>query len=238
MSKLEKDNEGSKLEKEDKIYFDYIAELQSINPSLREVIYNFPVFVGQVNIARNLFFYEIYKKVLYLSGNIAEVGTYKGASFMLWTKLVKIFEPNNLVRVYGFDWFRGMEPEKNDDMDNYGKYKADYGTLNHLIELQGLDDIAYLCKMDVTTELENFLKERPWLRFKLVFIDCGLEKVMDKSLSCFWPRLVQGGVLIMDHYGLSCSPTESAIVEKYIGNNKVMQMPFNRHSSGYVVKEI
>ena len=40
----------------------------------------------------------------------------------------------------------------------------------------------------------------------------------------------------MDHYGLSTSPTEIDIVEKYIGNHLVMQMPFNRHSSGYVIK--
>lgn len=231
-----KDDEMLKVSKDDKIYFNYIEELEKINPPLREVIYNFPVFVGQVNIARTIFFYELYKKVQNLSGNIAEVGTYKGASFMLWAKLIKIFEPNNLVRVYGFDWFQGMNPGQNDDFDNLGKYKADYETLNHLIELQGLDDVALLCKMDVTTELEEFLEERPWLRFKLVFIDCGLEKVLDKSLSCFWPRLVRGGVLILDHYGLSCSPMESGIVEKYIGDHKVMQMPFNRHSSGYVIK--
>lgn len=234
--KFERDDEWQKFAKEDERYFHYIDELEKMGAPVREVIYNFPVFVGQVNIARSLFFYELYKKVLSLSGNIAEIGTYKGASFMLWAKLIKLFEPNNPTRAYGFDWFQGMEVGEHDHAAHQGTYQADYATLRRLVELQGLDDVALLCKMDVTKELEPFLEERPWLRFKLVFVDCGVEDVLEASLRSLWPRLVEGGVLIMDHYGLSTSPTESDIVEKYIGNHLVMQMPFNRHSSGYVIK--
>lgn len=233
----ENDNEMVKFAMEDETYFKYIDSLEMIQPPVKEVIYNFPVFVGQVNIARMLFFYELYKKVVNLGGNVAEVGTYKGASFMLWAKLIKLFENNNMTRVYGFDWFQGMEAGENDNAAGDQMYKADYDTLAKLINLQGLDNVALLEKMDVTKELKSFLDERPWLRFKLVFIDCGLEAVLESSLEALWPRLVQGGVLIMDHYGLSCSPTESTIVERYIGKNKILQMPFNRHSSGYVIKE-
>ena len=156
---------------------------------------------------------------------------------MLWAKLIELFEKNNMTRVYGFDWFQGMDVGKNDDMRHAGKYKADYETLNTLISWQKLDDVALLCKMDVTTELQQYIDERPWLRFKLVFIDCGIENVLETSLAALWPRLVRGGVLIMDHYGLSNSPMESGLVEKCIGKHQVLQMPFNRHSSGYIVKD-
>lgn len=230
------DNEWMKFESEDKEYFRYIASLEEMDPPLKEVIFNFPIFVGQVNIARMLFFYELYKKVMDLSGNIAEVGTYKGASFVFWAKVIKLFENNDPTRVYGFDWFQGMKTGENDNTDNEGRYRADYETLCSLIKLQGLENIALLERMDVTTELEAFLEERPWLRFKLIFIDCGIEKVLESSLRSLWPRLVTGGVLIMDHYGLSTSPMESSIVEKYVGQRKIFQMPFNRHSSGYIIK--
>ncbi len=230
------DNEMYKMKDADEVYYRYIEELLKMNPPTKEVIYNFPVFVGQVNLARSLFFYEMYKKVIPLTGNIAEIGTYKGASFLLWAKLIKLFEPYNTTRVFGFDWFEGMDPGDNDDMDRKGDYKANYETLKKLITLQDLDSVSVLNKMDVTKELEAYLDERPYLRFKLVFVDCGIENVIDTSLRLLWPRLVQGGVLIMDHYGVSSSPTESALTEKYIGNNKVLQMPFNRHSTGYVIK--
>lgn len=188
-----RDDEMLKFEREDRIYFEYIEKLQEMNPPVKEVVYNFPVFVGQVNIARNLFFYELYKRVLNFSGNIAEIGTYKGASFLLWAKLIKIFEPYNMTRVYGFDWFQGMETGKNDNASTSGKYRADYDTLKKLVSLQDLDDVALVCKMDVTKELELFLEERPWLRFKLVFVDCGIENVLETALKCMWPRLVRGG---------------------------------------------
>lgn len=233
-----RDENWTKFKKEDQEYFRYIDDLEAMQPPIREIIYNFPVFVGQVNIARELFFYELYKQVLNLSGDIAEVGTYKGASFMLWAKLIKLFENNNTTRVFGFDWFQGMRTGDNDNVTTNGLYKTDYETLDRLIKMQGLENIALLEKMDVTKDLTHFLSERPWLRFKIVFIDCGIEDVLEASLKSLWPRLVNGGVLIMDHYGLSNSPTESDIVEKHINGNKVMQMPFNRHSSGYVIKDI
>ena len=55
-----------KFEKPDEKYFNYIDKLENMNPPMKELIYNFPVFVGEVNIARTLFFYELYKKVLNL----------------------------------------------------------------------------------------------------------------------------------------------------------------------------
>ncbi len=234
---LEKrDDSWNKFEKEDNKYFRYIEELEKMEPPIREVIFNYPVFVGQVNIARMLYFYELYKIVMNLSGDIIEIGTYKGASFMFWAKLVKLFENNNTTKVYGCDWFQGMSPGEKDDIRNKGMYQADYDTLKKLVRLQGLDNLALLEKLDATTELEPFLNERPWLRFKLVFVDCGIEDVLDSSLKLLWPRLVYGGVFIVDHFGLSVSPTESDIFQKYVGRHKIYQMPFNRHSSGSVIK--
>ncbi len=227
---------SDKFTKPDEQYFSYIDKLEHLSPPLRELIYQFPVFVGSVNIARELFFYELYKKVLNLSGHICEVGTYKGASFMLWAKLIKIFEPYNMTQVYGFDWFEGMKPGDSDDANQLGGYKADYKTLKNLIDWQGLDNIAILEKMDVTKKLEPYIADRPYLRFKLIFIDCGIKDVLEASLHALWPRLVQGGVLILDHYNMEVSPTESSIMEKYVDTRPILQMPFNRHSSGYVVK--
>ncbi len=231
------DNETNKFKSPDEVYFNYIGELEKMSPPVKELIYNFPVFVGQVNLARTFFFYDLYKKVLPLAGNIAEIGTYKGASFLLWAKLISLFEQNNLTRAFGFDWFEGMEPGENDNPYHKGDYKADYETLKKLISLQGLDNVTVLNKMDVITGLEPYIEERPYLRFKIVFIDCAMEKVMDTSLRVLWPRLVRGGILIMDHYCDSGSPSESGLVEKYIGDNKVLQMPFNRSASGYVIKQ-
>lgn len=230
-------NEGwGKFSEVDDKYFSYIDQLFKSELSTKDLIYQFPAYVGHVNLARFLFFYDLYKKTLDLNGHIADVGTWKGASFLFMAKMIKLFEPYNTTQAYAFDWFQGMEPGKDDDKNQDGKYSAEYESLIKLVELQGLSDVAIINKMDVTCELVPYFEARPWMRFKFVFIDCGIESVLESSLANFWPRLVNGGVLILDHYNNDSSPTESRILEKYIGNLPIRQAPFNRQPTCYVIK--
>lgn len=230
-------NEGwGKFSKVDEKYFSYIDELMKWQVPAKDLIYQFPAYVGHVNLARFLFFYDLYKNTINLNGHVADVGTWKGASFLFMAKMIKLFEPYNTTQVYAFDWFQGMAPGKGDDQTQSGNYCADFDSLNKLVELQGLSDIAIINKMDVTSELAPYFEQRPWMRFKFVFIDCGIEDVLESSLANFWPRLVNGGVLILDHYNNDSSPSESRILEKYIGNLPILQAPYNRQPTCYVIK--
>lgn len=237
-------NENKKWEKSNKSYFEYMDKLtgminQNYLPDVipNEIVGNFSAYVGDANIAHMLYQYELYKKVLELNGNIAEIGIYKGKSFLFWAKLVKIFEPYNLTQVYGFDWFQGMKPQKSDDSNQQGKYIGVHEELTNLVKWQGLEDTALVFNMNVITDSMKFLEERPYLRFKILYIDCGIKEVLEAAFEAFYPRLVKGGILMMDHYNYAVSPTESDIVEKYIGKNKIHQMPFGRQPTGYIIKE-
>jgi hypothetical protein len=130
-----------------------------------------------------------------------------------------------------------MEPSIIDDKKQTGKYLADYDLLQNLISIQKLNQIAVLHKMDLTKELGAFFKENNHLRFKIVFIDCGITAVLEESLKYFFPRIVRNGILIMDHYNSSSSPSESEIIEKYIGINQIRQMNYSRQPTAYIIKE-
>jgi hypothetical protein len=215
----------------------YLEELDVMAPTGREVIKNFPLYVGYVSLARFLFLYELYKKVMGLSGHIGEVGTYRGSTLSYFGKLIRLFEPHSYTQAHGFDWFLGMEPGAEDDQREWGKWGGDYETLVRLIKLQGMDDTVVVHRMDVRSELEKFFEEHQYLRFKLVFLDCGIRDVLVKSLECFWPRLVPGGILVLDHYNHAVSPSESGVVEQVTGAHRIHQMPFARQPTGYVIKE-
>ena len=172
-----------------------------------------------------------------MSGHIADIGTWKGGSFFSFIKFVRLFEKNSQTLVYGFDWFKGMKPGINDDLSNVGKYATSYKGLKNLLKIQDLDKIGNVQKMDLTKKFEPFIKNNKWLRFKLAFIDCGTEKVLEITLPHIWSRLVQGGILILDHYNNPASPTESGILEKYIGHNKIHQLSYVRQPTAYVVKK-
>ena len=226
-----------RFSKEDKIYFNYINHIKRKKIDKLDFIYQFPVFVGDVNIARLIFLYEIYKKVQNLSGHIADIGTWKGASFFSFAKFVKIFEKYSQTRVYGFDWFKGMKPGKNDDMAHKNKYGANYNEIMKMIKIQNLDEIAIIKKMNLINEFENFIRLNRWLRFKVAFIDCGIEKVLKNTIRVIWPRIVKKGILILDHYNNSASPMESEILEKVIGKNTIKQMSFVRQPTAFVEKK-
>ena len=146
-----KDNVWGKFRGVDKKYFSYIDQLLVSDIPARDLIYQFPAYVGHVNLARYLFFYDLYKQVIDLNGHIADVGTWKGASFLFMAKMIKLFEPYNTTQAYAFDWFQGMEPGKDDDSNQLGQYSSDYDALNKLVELQELNDIAIINKLDLCT---------------------------------------------------------------------------------------
>lgn len=236
--------ESNKWEKSNTSHFAYLDKLtkminQKYAPDkiVREMVANFCAYGGDAEIAGMLYRYEIYKRVLNLNGNIGEIGVYKGSSFLFWAKLVKIFEPYNSTQVYGFDWFKGMEPKEGDDSNQQGKYVGSYEELKNLIEWQEMEDIAMLFQMNVITDSKKFMKARPYLRFKILYIDCGIKEVMEAAFESFYPRLVKGGILMMDHFNYAVSPSESDIVEKYIGGNTIHQEAFARQPTGYIIKE-
>jgi methyltransferase family protein len=226
----------NKFADDDAVYFEYMRQLDGLYDDAKEIIYNFPVYVGAVNIARFLSLYEIYREVVDKSGHIADVGTYKGASMMFLAKLIKLFEPHSQTEVHGFDWFKGMQPGSGDDSSHESKYVADKGRLEKLIEVQGLYDIARLHDLDLTRDLGEFFDARPWVRYKLVFLDCGMRSVMEAALKYFWPRLVVGGIVILDHFNNESSPSESEIIGTVVSDAEMLQKPYSRSPTAYLIK--
>jgi hypothetical protein len=230
---------GAKVDKflrDDEIYFNYIENLPKLRFTNQEIVYNFPSFVGSVNLARLFSLHEMYNLVKKLSGDIADVGTYMGASMFTFAKLVKLFEPYSNTRVHGFDWFQGQKPGVKDDITQKGQYITDKDRLDKLIDWQGLSGIVNLHDLDLTTELPKFIDCRPWLRFKVIFLDCGITEVMEATLTNFWPLLTPGGILILDHYNHSSSPQESKIIEKYTGSAILRQIEYSRSPTAFLQK--
>jgi hypothetical protein len=206
--------------------------------SITEAFQDFTIYTGYVNLAGDFCLYEMYKKIYELAGDIADVGVYKGRSFMLFVKLVKIFEPYSLTQVHGYDWFEGMKPSR-DDGDSFAsaeQYVGDYQTLQKLVEMQELSDIARIHQLDLTKDLDEHFEVWRHLRFKLCFIDCGIKAVLEEAIKQFWPRVVKGGIMIFDHFCHLESPYESEIIEKYT-DCKIRRYIHTRQPTAYVIKE-
>lgn len=218
-------------------FHNYIAHLPELFERPEELLFYFPAYVGHVNLGRFLALYEIFRKVRKLNGHVADLGVHRGASMLMFGNLVRLFEPNNYTRVFGYDWFKGMIPGEHDHPSLEGEFPGAQELLDKLIALQGLEGICEVVNVDLTQGLPEYFSDKPWMRFKLVFLDCAIEAVMRESLRHFWPRLVPGGILVLDHYNVVVSPTESDVVDSVTGGLKKRQLPDFRSATAYVVKK-
>jgi hypothetical protein len=221
----------------DEKYFNYIDWLENQNNfSERDLLFHFPAFVGSVNLARFLSLFKAFEATQHISGHLGDFGTYKGGSFFTLAKLVRIFEPHSNTQVHGFDWFKGQAPGPNDHSINQGKYVSEKKLLEDLIDKQDLSGLMKLHDMDLVNDFGKFMSQNPWLYFRLAFIDCGIEDVLDATIKPVWERLLPGGILILDHFNHEVSPTETVIALAATSGREVQNFSFSRSPTAFIVK--
>jgi hypothetical protein len=217
-------------------YYEGLEVIRSLGYDLEDLLHHFPAFVGHMTISRFLALYELYKQTLGVAGHVAEVGVYKGASLLWLAKLTQIFEPESLVQVHGFDWFRGMDTKDDDTTVEQGAYTESPERVRTLIRAQSLDDVVRLHEIDVTSELEGFLAEHPHLQFKFVFVDAGTYRVTRSALELLWPRITPGGTLVFDQYNHELSPGETQAVREILPDIEVRTLPWAWMPTAFAVK--
>lgn len=218
-------------------YFRYLEWFEKQSSfSERDLIFHFPAFVGSVNLARFISLFKAFEATQHISGHIGDFGTYKGGSFFTFAKLVRIFEPHSNTQVHGFDWFKGQTPGAHDHPINSGKYVSEKRLLEDLIDKQSLSGLMKLHDMDLVNEFERFLSENPWLYFRLAFIDCGIEDVLNATIKSVWERMLPGGILLLDHFNHEVSPTETALALAAASGREVEHFPFSRSPTAFIVK--
>ena len=218
-------------------YKEYLNYLKKLDISIADFMEHFTSYIGHMSLSRVIGLYELYKKTLGVSGHIGEIGIYKGASFFLFAKLVKIFEAESLTQIHGFDWFQGTGDDDIEMKIEQGGYQQDYDDFVELNKRQGFEHLAFIHKLNVVTELEGFLNENKHLQFKLFFMDAGTHKVVKAALPLIWERLTPGGILILDQYNHELSPGETLAVREILPNAKVQVLPNIWMPSGFIVKD-
>lgn len=229
--------EHMKFDHRRKDFNNYLRHLSKSDLKVEDFMEHFTTYVGHMSLSRVIGLYELYKKTLGVSGHIGEIGVYKGASFFLFLKLVKIFEGESLTQVHGFDWFEGTGTDDIELKVDSSSYKGDYDEIIELIQLQGFKNSGYIHKMDVTKELSNFLEINRHLQFKLFFLDAGFYKVVKSILKLVWERITPGGILVLDQFNHELAPGETMAVREILPNIKVKTLPNIWMPSGYIIKK-
>ena len=148
-----------------------------------------------------------------LVGDFVECGVWKGGNIILLKKLIEKF--NLKKNIYGFDTFEGMVEPSFYDV-NYNNKSAKKMFDEHKkkdigFAMCSLDDVNRNIKKNTKTDniflikgkVENTLKNKKKLpkKISILRLDTDFYESTKIELEILFPRLVKGGVLIVDDYG-------------------------------------
>lgn len=217
-------------------FYQGLEESMSLGHDPTDFIHHFPAFAGHQTLARFISLYEAYKMTLGVAGHIAEIGVYKGAVSLFFAKIMRLFEPEALTLVHGFDNFQGAKITPEEKYVYEGECREDYDRVMRLIKAQQYDNVVHIHNLDVTTDLDQFFQENSHLQFKLIFADCGIYDVVMSTLEHFWPRLTSGGIMIFDQFNNELAPGEARAIKEFMPDAKIRTFPFGWMPTAYVVK--
>jgi O-methyltransferase len=165
---------------------------------------------------------------LSLEGDIVECGCFKGRSSYLFCTYAKYILGEFCGEGYHiFDSFQGIsEPGINDQINS-----PDFGKTGHHF----LDSGAFSASLEhVKKTLESFpnihyhpgwipdtFDDIPDLSYKFVHLDLDLYDPIRASIDYFYPRLVPGGVIVIDEYGFPRWPGAKRAVDEFCDKQNI-----------------
>lgn len=157
------------------------------------------------------------------TADAAECGCWKGHSTFVTATLLK--EHGFTGRFHVFDSFEGglSDLGKEDKNERYelspeqvAEQKALFASTENEVRraLEGFDFIS-LYKGWIPTRFNEVEKRR----FSFVHIDVDLYDPIRDSLAFFWPRVVDGGVVVVDDYGFTQFPGAKKATDEFLARN-------------------
>ncbi|KAF6242986.1 dTDP-6-deoxy-L-hexose 3-O-methyltransferase [Nitrosopumilus sp. b1] len=236
------------------VELDYYQKLEKyINSSPSNIVEkfkNFTKYVPRQDLTRFLVKYEIFKKILNVSGSIVECGVLHGAGLMSFAHLSSIFEHLNHERkIIGFDTFEGFPDEASihDNKEYAKKGELAINSYEDLIECAKLyDENRFLnhvpkidlIKGDILETVPKYLKENPQTVVSLLYLDADLYEPTKVCLENFVPRMPKGSVIVFDEINDKVWPGETTALLNTVGiqNLRLQRFPFDTKVS-YAVLE-
>jgi len=198
---------------------------------------NFYLTCGTSRIAKFIAHYELSKSISLLTGDIVECGVFKGASFMRLAMLRDLFSPGKMI--IGFDTFDKFPRENGDGVQEFIDKSGDMSISRHSLEfdLRQKNIVNYeLIKGDINGSVPDYVSLHPELKISLLNLDCDNYKPSLTVLEHLYPKIVRGGIIMLDNYGVFKGETR-AVDEYFKGSEIIRRLPFSR-SPSYIIKGV
>jgi SAM-dependent methyltransferase len=197
---------------------------------LREILASGVMDASVVDLSRLYMLYQWLTTTLDLEGDCIEVGSYRGGTGKLVSEVLLRHRPE--VELHMFDTFEGMPEQLS--LDEVG--------MRGIFDDTSLARVQRLLANNANVRLHQgiFPQSMPAgfdaRRFRFAHIDVDIESSVIDCLAFIYPRLVPGGVMIIDDYGHPNCPGATRAVEHFFRDqpHRVIQMPLR--SSALILK--
>jgi len=172
-------------------------------------------------IGKLLAHYELYKQVENLPGAIVECGVFKGTSLARFAMFRDLMGSAYAKRIIGFDMF-GPFPETNfaADIEPRKKFVEAAGEesistdqLMTVLANKGIEKNVELVAGNILETIPSYVEKHPELKISLLNLDTDIYEPAVTILEYLFPRIVPGGILIIDDYAVF--PGETKAVDDY-----------------------
>lgn len=214
--------------KHDQMIVEQLVALAEKRP-FDEIMQAFPGYIRRQIVTRFLAYYELFRLIKDIPGWIVECGIYRGFSFFALGKFLEIFCMGDKTRkIVGFDNFEGFTPlHKEDGFEDEKCTRHEYGTnpsnfkddFFKLLNLANTDCFApwsermIVVDGDARFSIPIFCRENPGLRLSMLHIDIDIYEPVKTALENLYPRLVPGGIVVLDEFAHKDWPGESSALE-------------------------
>ena len=188
--------------------------------------------------------YEVFKKAMKVPGDIVECGVFKGAGFMYWLKLIKLFAFQEQRMVIGFDTFKSFS----DSLLDYEKKSAQSFVNEAFFEGVDPEEIidnaksggflnSELIAGDVLETIPKYKEDNPGFRISLLHLDLDTYQGTKIVLENFYDLVTPGGIILLDEYGKRGWGESDAVDEFFKNKNKTIHALKNSYQpTSFIVK--
>jgi hypothetical protein len=198
-----------------------------------ELITNYGLFSGDVNLYKTLVIYDLIKETKNIKGDIIELGIDRGNTSLLIKKILDIFKINK--KLYLLDHFKGLinYHDQKDTLRSqsfYGKYATKKAQIVSFIEYFKFKKIKIINK-DATKLLPGFFNKK----FSLAYFDMDLYLPTIKALQAIEANVVKGGYIVFDQGNKKLWSEKKAIKDFLNKNKKYKYISLNKYRQPDVI---
>jgi hypothetical protein len=187
--------------------------------------------------------WDLFRMTSDLPGAIVECGVFKGASLSRFASFRALTGNPFGRKIIGFDMY-GRFPAtsfpadiapRQRFVDAAGEESISVDQMRQVLEHKGVAQNVELVPGDITRTVPEYIARHQELRISLLNLDTDIYEPARVILEEMWPRIVPGGILILDDYGTF--PGESRAVDEYFAGRRIeiKKFPYAMTPS-YIVK--